>query len=92
MYGAEPTRRRNDDSARTDTVDQQLAAYGKLVEAIDGATSDPNVTSALEAFEPLFLNNLTLALDHSARAPVRMVTGKGQQRLNEVGKSRLPDD
>lgn len=35
-------------------VAQQLAAYKKLVKAIDSATSDPKVTSALEAFEPLF--------------------------------------
>ena len=38
-------------------VAQQLAAYRKLVKAIDGTTSDPKVTSALEAFEPLLVNN-----------------------------------
>jgi hypothetical protein len=40
------------DHAKT-AIDQQLAAYKQLVKAIDNATSDPKVTSAREAFEPL---------------------------------------
>jgi hypothetical protein len=43
------------DRAKT-AIDRQLAAYEKLVNANDSATSDPEVTAALDAFEPLFLN------------------------------------
>jgi hypothetical protein len=71
------------DQARS-AVDQQLAAYRTLVEAIDGATQDPKVRSALEAFEPLFLNNLTLALDRYFVHRIRVVTGKDGNPLNEV--------
>ncbi|MDX6580722.1 MAG: hypothetical protein QOJ47_2271, partial [Gaiellales bacterium] len=62
----------------------QLAAYRTLVEAIDGATQDPKVRSALDAFEPLFLNNLTLALDRYFVHRIRVVTGKDGNPLNEV--------
>jgi hypothetical protein len=65
-------------------VDDQLAAYGALVEAAESATSDPAVTSALDAFEPLFFNNLLLALDRPFVHRVRMVTGKDGNPLNEV--------
>jgi hypothetical protein len=71
------------DEARS-AVDQQLAAYRMLVEAIDGATQDPKVRSALDAFEPLLLNNLTLALDRCFVHRVRVVTGKDGNPLNEV--------
>jgi hypothetical protein len=65
-------------------VDQQLAAYKKLVKAIDNATSDPKVTSAREAFEPLFFNNMTVVLDRYFVHRVRNVTGKDGNPLNEV--------
>jgi hypothetical protein len=65
-------------------VDRQLAAYRTLVEAIDGAAQDPKVRSALDAFEPLFLNNLTLALDRYFVHRIRVVTGKDGNPLNEV--------
>jgi hypothetical protein len=71
------------DQARS-AVDQQLAAYRTLVEAIDGATQDTKVRSALDAFEPLFLNNLTLALDRYFVHRIRVVTGKDGNPLNEV--------
>jgi hypothetical protein len=71
------------DQARS-AVDQQLAAYRTLVEAIDGAAQDPKVRSALDAFEPLFLNNLTLALDRYFVHRIRVVTGKDGNPLNEV--------
>jgi hypothetical protein len=71
------------DQARS-AVDQQLAAYRTLVEAIDGATQDAKVRSALDAFEPLFLNNLTLALDRYFVHRIRVVTGKDGNPLNEV--------
>ena len=65
-------------------VDQQLAAYERLVEAIDGATSDPGVKAALEAFEPLFFNNMTLVLDRYFVHRIRAVAGKDGNPLNEV--------
>ena len=66
----------------TTAVDRQLAAYKKLVRAID--TSDPPVASALADFEPLFFNHMTLALDRYFVHRVRMVTGKDGTPLNEV--------
>ena len=71
------------DHART-AIDEQLAAYRKLVEAIDDGAPDPRVTSALEAFEPLLFNNMTLVLDRYFVHRVRMVTGKDGNPLNEV--------
>ena len=67
-----------------DAIKQQLAAYKKLVKAIDGAPADPKVASALEAFEPLFFNNMTLVLDRYFVHRVRMVSGKDGNPLNEV--------
>src|SRR3954464_2666076 len=68
------------DQART-TIDQQLAAYDEVAKA---ATSDAAVKDALEAFEPLFFNNMVLALDRPFVHRVRMVTGKDGNPLNEV--------
>ena len=65
-------------------IDQQIAAYKKLVKAIDGATSDQKVTAAREAFEPLYFNNLTLALDRYFVHRVRAVAGTDANALNEV--------
>jgi hypothetical protein len=71
------------DSA-TAAVDQQLAAYERLVKAIDGTTADPGVKAALEAFEPVFFNNLTIVLDRYFVHRVRAVAGKDGNPLNEV--------
>jgi hypothetical protein len=70
------------DHAKT-AIDRQLAAYKKLVKAID-ATSDLKVSSALEAFEPLLFNNMTLVLDRYFVHRLRTVTGKDGNALNEV--------
>jgi hypothetical protein len=83
VLGRKDYRQEELDHART-AIDQQLAAYKKLVGAIDGATDDPKVKSALEAFEPLFFNNMTLALDRYFVHRIRMVTGKDGNPLNEV--------
>ena len=48
MLGRKDYTKEELDQART-AVDQQLSAYKELVKAIDSATSDPKVTSALEA-------------------------------------------
>ena len=65
-------------------IDQQLAAYKKLAKAVDSAPADPNVRSALAAFEPLFFSNMTLVLDRYFVHRLRMVTGKDGNALNEV--------
>jgi hypothetical protein len=57
-------------------VGQQLAAYKRLVNAVGGATKDKKVSSALDAFEALFFNNMTLVLDRYFVHRLRMVTGK----------------
>jgi hypothetical protein len=64
-------------------VDKQLAAYKKLTKAVD-ATSDPKAKAALADFEPLFFNNMVLALDRPFVHRLRMVTGKDTTPLNEV--------
>jgi hypothetical protein len=76
------TREELDDAKRA--VNRQLTAYRKLVKAIDGAASDRKVKSALENFEPLLFNNMTLVLDRYFVHRLRMVTGKDGNPLNEV--------
>jgi hypothetical protein len=68
----------------TAAIVRQLDAYKRLRAAIDGATADPEVAAALEAFEPLLFNNLTLVLDRLFVHRVRIVTGKDGNALNEV--------
>ena len=63
---------------------EQLAAYRNLVAAMENATTDPQVASALEAFELLFFNNMTLVLDRYFVHRIRPVTGKDTNPLNEV--------
>ena len=83
MLGRKDYTKEELDHART-AIDQQLAAYKKLVKAVDNATSDPKVAAAREAFEPLFFNNMTIVLDRYFVHRVRMVTGKDGNPLNEV--------
>jgi hypothetical protein len=64
-------------------VDRQLAAYKTLVTAA-GAATDTKVGSAFEAFEPLFFNNMLLALDRPFVHRIRAVAGKDGNPLNEV--------
>jgi hypothetical protein len=69
--------------AATTAINQQLAAYRKLVKTVDAA-SDPAAKAALEAFEPLFANNLVLSLDRRFVHRLRGVTGKDGTPLNEL--------
>jgi hypothetical protein len=65
------------------SVAEQLAAYARLAKAVD-AMSDPQAKEALEAFEPLLFNNMTLVLDRLFVHRVRNVSGKDGNPLNEV--------
>jgi hypothetical protein len=65
-------------------VEQQLAAYKELLKALDGAGENPKVKSALEDFEPLLFNNMTLVLDRYFVHRLRVATGKDGTPLNEV--------
>jgi hypothetical protein len=64
-------------------IDRQLAAFRKLSKAVR-ATSDPKAIAALDAFEPLFVGHLTLALDRYFVHRIRPVAGKDCNPLNEV--------
>lgn len=65
-------------------IDQQLAAHRALVQAAASTTAHSKVSAALEAFEPLFFNNMILALDRYFVHRVRLVAGKDGNALNEV--------
>jgi hypothetical protein len=83
MLGRKTYTQEEFDNAET-AIARQLAAYKKLVEAVGGAEPGPKVAAALEDFEPLFFDNLTLALDRRFVHRVRMVTGKDGNPVNEV--------
>jgi len=71
------------DHAKT-VIKEQLAAYRKLVKALDGASEDPKVAAALESLEPQLFNNMTLVLDRYFVHRLRMTTGKDGNPINEV--------
>lgn len=83
MLGRKDYTKEELDHAKT-AITQQVAAYERLVKAISDATSDAKVTAAIEAFEPLLFNNMTLVLDRYFVHRLRMVTGKDGNPLNEV--------
>lgn len=65
---------------------QQLAAYKKLATAVAGAGSDKRIDTAVESFESLFFNNMTLVLDRYFvhRFSGKDYEGKDGNPLNEV--------
>ncbi|MCA1644139.1 MAG: hypothetical protein LC797_01295 [Chloroflexi bacterium] len=65
-------------------IAEQLAAYKTLVKAVKSATTDKNANAALQAFETLFFNNMTLVLDRYFVHRLRVSTGKDGNPLNEV--------
>lgn len=65
-------------------VNEQLAAYKKLVDEIGGEATNKKLQSALKDFEGLFFNNMTLVLDRYYVHRLRVITGKDSNPLNEV--------
>src|SRR6266542_2577347 len=67
-------------------LEQQLAAYKQLVKAVASATTDERIDAAVESFEALFFNNMTLVLDRYFvhRLPGADYEGKDGNPLNEV--------
>ncbi len=63
------------------TIAAQIKAYKALVKVVGDAPAD---TKALATFEPLFFDNLLLALDRPFVHRIRAVTGKDGNPLNEV--------
>lgn len=62
-------------------IEEQLVAYKAVVSSVPGS---PRTRSALESFEPLFFNNLTLVLDQCFVHRTRAIEGKDGNPLNEV--------
>ena len=65
-------------------IGDQVKAYRALVKANAGAGANKKVGDALAKFEPLFFNNLVLALDRRFVHRIRSVAGKDANALNEV--------
>src|SRR2546421_697250 len=59
----------------------QVSAYRKLVAASNG---DARVGAAIDEFEPLFFNNMVLALDNLFVHRLRKMEGKDGNPLNQV--------
>jgi hypothetical protein len=83
MLGRKTYTQQEFDGARA-AIDEQLAAYAQLVEAIGGPSPDSAASMALDAFEPLFFKNMTLVLDRYFVHRLRTVTGTEGNALNEV--------
>lgn len=61
---------------------KQLDAYRQLAGAFAGKKTAKKLPPALQDFEGLFFNNLTLALDRFYVHRLRMVAGKDGNPLN----------
>ena len=83
MLGRNSYTREEFDQGRA-AIRGQLAAYKAVVKAAGGKAMDKKVGDALGAFEPMFFNNLILALDRFFVHRVRTVSGKDGNPLNEV--------
>jgi hypothetical protein len=82
MLGRKDYTREEFEHAR-ESIGQQLAAYQQLAEAV-AQDADERAKAALARFEPLFINNLTLALDRYFVHRLRIITGKDGNPINEV--------
>jgi hypothetical protein len=66
-------------------MEAQLAAYDELTASLAGSgAAKARAGKALESFEPLFLDNLVLALDECFVHRTRAIEGKDGNALNEV--------
>jgi hypothetical protein len=67
-------------------ISEQLAAYKKLAKAVGSGTAGKNVEAAVEAFDALFFNSLTMVMDRYFvhRLPGADYEGKDGNPLNEV--------
>jgi hypothetical protein len=83
MLGRKDFTREELEQCRT-AIGQQLAAYKHVAETVSASKGADKVRGALESFEPLFANNLVLALDRYFVHRLRVVTGKDGNPLNEV--------
>jgi hypothetical protein len=70
------------DQARA-AIDRQLVAYREVADAVNNV-SDPGVTLALAALEPVLFHNMVLVLDRYFVHRLRTITGKDGNPLNEV--------
>jgi hypothetical protein len=70
------------DNAKS-AIAEQVAAYDRLVEAVERA-ADPRAALSLESFEPLYFNDLVPVLDRCFVHRLRTVTGEDTNPLNEV--------
>jgi hypothetical protein len=83
MLGRKSYAQQELDHARA-AIRQQMTAHKALANTAARATADAKLSSALEAFDAHFFNNLTLVLDRDFVHRLRMVTGKDGNPLNEV--------
>lgn len=65
-------------------VKEQIAVYKKHAKEITSQKTDKKLQSALENFEGLFFNDLTLALDRYCVHRLQIETGKDGNLLNAV--------
>ena len=70
-------------AAARGTINAQVVAYKKLAQAVE-KSGDATAQTALENFEPLLFNTMTLALDRPFVHRVRNVSGKDSNPVNEV--------
>ena len=83
MLGRATFTREEIDHAKA-AIAKQLAAYKALGKAMAAQPADKKVEAAVDRFEPLFFDNLLLALDRYFVHRVRGVAGKDGNPLNEV--------
>ena len=94
MLGRKSFTKKEFDDARA-AIDDLVKEYQALVKANAGAGANKKMSAALAKFEPLFFNNLLLALDRRFVHRVRAVSGKDANALNEVeilGSSLMDED
>ena len=83
MYGRKTYAKTEIENSRA-IIAAQLDAYKRLAGGVAAAAPGAEAQTALRDFEPLFFNNLTLALDRMYVHRLRYVAGKEGAPLNEV--------